>query len=64
MPIRAFLDGQGFDDETTRLMGIAFELALASLRSSPSLDDPLRATLCSGHNCDGEGRGTGPRASV
>ena len=45
MPIRAYLDGQRFDDETTRLMGIAFELALASLRSSPGLEDPLRATL-------------------
>src|ERR1700716_69512 len=28
MPIRAYLDGHRFDPETTRLMGIAFEMAL------------------------------------
>jgi hypothetical protein len=31
MPIRAYLDGHKFDGETIRLMGIAFEMALASL---------------------------------
>jgi hypothetical protein len=47
MPIRAYLDGHKFDGETIRLMGIAFELALASFRSTPC-DDPLRAAIA--HN--------------
>jgi hypothetical protein len=29
MPIRAHLDGQTFDAETIRVMGLAFEMALA-----------------------------------
>jgi hypothetical protein len=47
MPIRAFLDGQKFDGETIRLMGIAFEMALWSLGNIriPGFDDPLRAAL-------------------
>jgi hypothetical protein len=41
MPIGAYLDGaDGFDPETIRLMGIAFEIALASLRSTPTA--PIR----------------------
>ena len=32
MPIRAYLDGQKLDGETIRQVGIAFEMALASLR--------------------------------
>ncbi len=39
MPIRPFLDGHIFDPETTRLMGIAFEMARAALRA------PRRAHL-------------------
>ena len=31
MPIRPYLDGQKFDLETTRLMGIAFEMARVGL---------------------------------
>ena len=31
MPIRAYLDGQKLDGETIRQVGIAFEMALASL---------------------------------
>jgi hypothetical protein len=31
MPTRAYLDGHEFDGETIRQMGIAFEMALASL---------------------------------
>jgi hypothetical protein len=42
MPIRAFLDGQSFDGETVRLMGIAFEMALGSLRATPDHADPIR----------------------
>jgi hypothetical protein len=45
MPIRAYLDGQKFDGETIRQMGIAFELALASLRTGPDRNDPVRAAL-------------------
>ena len=33
MPIRAFLHGAKFDDETTRVMGVAFEMARSALRS-------------------------------
>ena len=32
MPIRPFLDGQSFDPETTRVMGVAFETARIALR--------------------------------
>ena len=32
MPIRSHLNGQRFDPETIRLMGLAFEMALISLR--------------------------------
>jgi hypothetical protein len=32
MPIRPYLDGHRFDDETIRVMGIAFEMARAALR--------------------------------
>jgi hypothetical protein len=45
MPIRPYLDGHEFDGETIRQMGIAFELALASLRDPPDFDDPIRAAL-------------------
>ena len=51
MPIRAYLDGQWFDgghrfdDETIRLMGIAFEMAVGLLGTTPTCDDPLRQAL-------------------
>ena len=45
MPIRAYLDGHKFDGETIRLMGIAFEMALASFGATPGSDDPIRAAL-------------------
>ena len=45
MPIRAYLDGPEFDGETIRLMGIAFETALASLGATRCHDDPIRAAL-------------------
>jgi hypothetical protein len=48
MLIRAYLDGQTFDGETIRLMGIAFEMALASFGGTPGCDDPVRAALA--HN--------------
>ena len=45
MPIRPYLDGHRFDGETVRLMGIAFEMALASLGYTPGCDDPIRKAL-------------------
>jgi hypothetical protein len=40
MPIRPYLDGERFDVETTRLMGIAFETAIQALRNWGVLDPP------------------------
>ena len=37
MPIRRFLGGHKFDGETIRLMGIAFEMALAAFRETDIL---------------------------
>jgi hypothetical protein len=45
MPIRPHLDGHKFDGETIRQMGIAFEMALASLRTTLDHNDPIRAAL-------------------
>jgi hypothetical protein len=45
MAIGAYLDGAEFDPETIRLMGIAFEMALASLGSTPDCADPVRETV-------------------
>ena len=45
MPIRAYLGSQKFDGETIRLMGLAFEMALASLGPTPDFEDPIRETL-------------------
>jgi hypothetical protein len=38
MPIRPYLEGQRFDAETTRLMGLAFETAIQARRSWEELD--------------------------
>jgi hypothetical protein len=38
MPIRAYLDGHQFDAETTRVMGIAFELACVALKLADRKD--------------------------
>jgi hypothetical protein len=43
MSIRPYLDGLKFDGETTRQMGIAFEMA--SLGATRGCDDPIRAAL-------------------
>jgi hypothetical protein len=46
MPIRVYLDSSHkFDGETIRQMGIAFEMALASLRATPDWNDPIRAAF-------------------
>ena len=43
MSLRTYLDDQSFDAETVRLMGVAFEIALATLR--PPDSDPLREAV-------------------
>ena len=40
MPIRQFLDGERFDPETTRLLGIAFETAIQALHNWGVIDPP------------------------
>jgi hypothetical protein len=42
MPIRAYLDGLRFDPETTRLMGIAFEMAVVALEHTDGIVNPTR----------------------
>ena len=42
MPIRAYLKGHRFDAETTRLMGIAFEMALVALQHTEGIVNPTR----------------------
>ena len=44
MALRAYLDDQSFDPETVRVMGVAFEIALAALRP-PDYADPLREAV-------------------
>lgn len=38
LTIRPYLDGQQFDDETVRAMGVAFEMTRAALEHGPSAD--------------------------
>lgn len=45
MSIRAYLDGQHFDGETLRVMGIALAMALAALGATRTYDDPVREAL-------------------
>jgi hypothetical protein len=44
MPITQYLDGRTFDPETRRIMGIAFESALAALRLADR-SDPIVAIV-------------------
>ena len=44
MPIGPYLDGQYFDPETRRLMGVAFEMTLAALRLEDR-SDPIVAII-------------------
>src|SRR5262249_788505 len=44
MALRTYLDDRSFDPETVRLMGVAFEIALATLRPSDDAD-PLREAV-------------------
>ena len=43
MPIRNYLDGERFDPETTRLLGIAFEFAIQALHNRGVVDPPREA---------------------
>ena len=43
MPIREYLDGERFDPETTRLLGIAFEFAIQALHNWGVVDPPREA---------------------
>jgi len=43
MPIREYLDGERFDPETTRLLGISFEFAIQALHNWGVVDPPREA---------------------
>jgi hypothetical protein len=43
VPIRPFLNGQTFDPETARLVGIAFETARAAIKRRGDLSDEMIA---------------------
>ena len=43
MPIRPFLNGETFDPETARLVGVAFETARAALNRPAELSDEMIA---------------------
>ena len=40
MPIQPFLDGENFDPETTRVLGVAFELTCIGLRTGVAFGAP------------------------
>jgi hypothetical protein len=44
VPIRSFLHGQTFDRETTRLLGVAFEMARAAIKCPRDLSDEMIAS--------------------
>ena len=43
MPIRRFLNGENFDPEITRILGVAFELTCVALRTGDCADDIKQA---------------------
>ena len=43
MPIRQFLNGEQFDQETIRILSVAFELVSAALRTGDCDDDVRQA---------------------
>ena len=43
MPITPFLNGEKFDPETTRAMGVALEMACVALRTGGYADDVKQA---------------------
>ena len=44
MPIRAFLDGERFDEETTRVLGVAFEMVCIALGTG-ACDDGFKRDI-------------------
>ena len=42
MPMRQHLQGHGFDPETARLLGLAFEMALVALQHADKVVSPTR----------------------
>jgi hypothetical protein len=77
MPIRAYLQGHRFDAETTRLLGVAFEMALVALQHADGQAVPTRDAVAqkiielakAGERdperlCDGALRATQPMAPV
>jgi hypothetical protein len=45
MPIRSHLNGQRFDPETIRVMGLAYEMAVAALQRTDGTVNPTRETV-------------------
>jgi hypothetical protein len=45
MPIRFHLNGQKFDPETIRVMGLAFEMALVALEHTDGAANPTREAV-------------------
>jgi hypothetical protein len=43
MPIRPFLNGEQFDQETVRILGVAFEQVCIGLRTGDCADDVKQA---------------------
>jgi hypothetical protein len=43
MPIRRFLNGQQFDEDTIRVLGVALELTCIALRTGDCADDVKQA---------------------
>ena len=43
MPIRSFLNGEQFDQETVRILGVAFEQVCIGLRTGDCADDVKQA---------------------
>jgi len=43
MPITPFLNGENFDSETTRVVGVALEMACLGLRTGDCADDVKQA---------------------
>ena len=39
VPITLYLSGEKFDEETTRVMGVALEMTCAALQTGPCADD-------------------------
>jgi hypothetical protein len=49
MPIRPFLNGEQFDQETSRILGVAFEQVCVALRIGDCDDHVKQARPSSGH---------------